>query len=416
MNTDFLPLKELPGVVSRVVSETEAMDIHTHLYDPAFGDLLLWGLDDLLVYHYLVAEAFRYFDFPHDEFFSLSKSQQAERIWDALFVRNSPISEACRGVLTTLNALGLDPRKQDLASLRNWFAGQDPRDYVGRCMELAKVKSICMTNSPFDDLERPVWEKGFERDPRFTAALSIDPLLREWESCWKQLSDWGYIDSADLNEATFSGIRRFLSDWTEKMDARFLMVSLPPTFRYPDESVCVRIIREAILPHCREAGLPFALMPGVKRGVNPLLRMAGDGLAKCDMESFERLFAEFPQNKFLLTALSSENQHELCVAARKFNNLHVFGCWWFTNIPSIIEEMSRMRLELIGMSVTLQHSDARVMDQVIYKWGHSRRVIAKVLTEKYEDLNRAGWGVTEEEIRRDAGQLMGGAYEAFCAK
>ena len=32
-----------------------------------------------------------------------------------------------------------------------------------------------MTNSPFDDVERAVWDKGFKRDERFTAALRIDP-------------------------------------------------------------------------------------------------------------------------------------------------------------------------------------------------------------------------------------------------
>ena len=32
------------------------MDIHTHLYEAAFGELLLWGIDELLIYHYLVAE------------------------------------------------------------------------------------------------------------------------------------------------------------------------------------------------------------------------------------------------------------------------------------------------------------------------------------------------------------------------
>ncbi|MBT3911732.1 MAG: glucuronate isomerase, partial [Verrucomicrobia bacterium] len=41
-------------------------DIHTHLYDPAFGELLLWGIDDQLVYHYLVAEAFRHFDIGYE--------------------------------------------------------------------------------------------------------------------------------------------------------------------------------------------------------------------------------------------------------------------------------------------------------------------------------------------------------------
>ncbi|HEY5912566.1 MAG TPA: glucuronate isomerase, partial [Verrucomicrobiae bacterium] len=45
--------------VEALVLSTPALDIHTHLYDPAFSQLLLWGLDDLLVYHYLVAETFR---------------------------------------------------------------------------------------------------------------------------------------------------------------------------------------------------------------------------------------------------------------------------------------------------------------------------------------------------------------------
>ena len=87
--------------VEKIVSSTLVMDIHTHLYDPAFGELLLWGIDDLLVYHYLVAEGFRYFDIPYEKFWSLPKETQAEMIWEALFIQNSPISEACRGVLTT---------------------------------------------------------------------------------------------------------------------------------------------------------------------------------------------------------------------------------------------------------------------------------------------------------------------------
>ena len=45
--------------VERTVMTAPVYDIHTHLYAPAFGDLLLWGIDDLLVYHYLVAEGFQ---------------------------------------------------------------------------------------------------------------------------------------------------------------------------------------------------------------------------------------------------------------------------------------------------------------------------------------------------------------------
>jgi hypothetical protein len=151
----------LAETVESIVATAPIRDIHTHLYDPAFGELLLWGIDELLVYHYLVAEAFRQTDLPYEKFWALSKVQQAEQIWDALFIQNSPISEACRGILTTLHALGLDVKKRDLRALRQWFKQWKVEDYITRCMELAGVESICMTNSPFDDLERPVWEKGF---------------------------------------------------------------------------------------------------------------------------------------------------------------------------------------------------------------------------------------------------------------
>lgn len=400
--------------VEQAVQTTPAHDIHSHLYDPAFGELLLWGIDDLLTYHYLVAEAFRYFTFPYEEFWSLSKQEQAQRIWDALFIQHSPISEACRGVLTTLNSLGLDVRKRDLPKLRQWFGQQSPDAYVTRCMELARVARISMTNSPFDDWERPVWEAGFRRDERFTAALRIDPLLLDWKSALPKLVAWGYPVERALHKKTIAGIRKFLRDWSKRINAQYLMVSLPPNFAFPAKTETAKIIEEAVLPHCREFGLPFAMMPGVKRGVNPQLRLAGDGVALTDLAAVQNLCAQFPENKFLATVLARENQHELCVLARKFRNLHIFGCWWFTNIPYVIEEMTRLRLELVGLSMTPQHSDARVLDQIIYKWGHSRRIIAKVLTDKYLDVAATGWTVTPQEIQRDVKELLGGAFDRFC--
>src|SRR6266478_6850274 len=134
--------------IEDIVMSTPVVDVHTHLYQPVFKDLLLWGIDDLLTYHYLVAEVFRYLDVPYDKFWSLSKPSQAELIWDHLFIQHSPISEACRGVLTTCHALGLDVKKRDLAALRDWFAAQTVEGHITQCMELAGVKRICMTNSP----------------------------------------------------------------------------------------------------------------------------------------------------------------------------------------------------------------------------------------------------------------------------
>src|SRR5439155_16659267 len=124
-----------------------------------------------------------------------------------------------------------------------------------------------------------------------------------------------------------------------------------------------------------------AVMMGVRRGVNPALRAAGDGMGKADMGALERLCVENLDVRFLATFLSRENQHELCVSARKFNNLMPFGCWWFLNNPSIVSEITRERLELLGSSFISQHSYASVLEQWIYKWRHSRIVIAASLYE-----------------------------------
>ena len=407
---------EITAMVTRSVLETNVYDIHTHLYDPAFGELLLWGIDDQLVYHYLVAEAFRHFEIDYNDFWKLPKENQAQMIWDVLFINNSPLSEACRGVLTALNRLGLDTNQRDLPNIRKWFKEQHPSEYITRCMELAKVSKICMTNSPFDKLETSKWESRFERDDRFTSALRIDPLLLEWHTIIPQLIESGYEVQSDLSGKTMEEVQRFLRNWTNRMDALYVMVSLPPTFEYPADNQCSKLIDEAILPFCRESGLAFALMIGVKRGVNTEMKLAGDGLGKPSLNSLENLCSNNPNNKFLCTLLSRESQHELCVVARKFRNLHVFGCWWFTNIPSIIEDMTRMRLDLIGMSFTVQHSDARVLDQIIYKWDHSRDIITKVLTEKYLNLASTGWEPSKREIQRDIDGLFGENFNQYIAK
>jgi hypothetical protein len=404
---------ELPREIQIRVDSAPILDIHTHLYDPAFRELLLWGIDDLLTYHYLVAEAFRYLEMPYETFWELSKSSQADLIWEALFLEHSPVSEACRGVLTTLQLLGLDAKKRDLPAIRRWFASQKVEQHVNRCFELAGLSKVFMTNSPFDDVERAVWDKGFSRDPRFEAGLRIDPLLLSWPTAAERLQKWGYSVELDPNATTFDEVRRFLADWSTRIQAKYLMVSLGPDFGFPDQSVTTKLLEHSVLPHCREHGLPFALMPGVRRAVNPQLRLAGDGVGLADLSGLQHLCAGHPDIKFMATIIARENQHEACVLARKFRNLHIFGCWWFTNVPSLVQEITSMRLELIGLSFTPQHSDARILDQVVYKWRHFRSVLTAVLVEQYAQLAETGWQVTQAELDRDIRDLFGGAFTRF---
>jgi hypothetical protein len=171
------------------------------------------------------------------------------------------------------------------------------------------------------------------------------------------------------------------------------------------------LLREAVLPVCLEFEIPLSLMIGVRRAVNPALRSAGDASGRADLRALEPLCSEFAANRFLVSVLSRENQHELCVYARKFSNLIPFGCWWFLNNPSIVEEITRERLEMLGPSFIPQHSDARILEQLIYKWRNTRRTLAPILTASYRTLAADGGAVTREMIRRDVERLFRGNFE-----
>lgn len=403
----------LREAVAAIVAETPVTDLHTHLYAQEFGGLLLYGVDELLTYHYLIAELLRATRMSYEHFWDLDKKAQADLIWQELFVKRSPYSEACRGVLTALDALGLDTGARDLEGYRRYFQEQDLEGHLKNVFDVAKVTSVVMTNDPFDETERPVWEGSFQSGGRFHAALRIDPLLNNWPDVVDRLRGWDYNVNQDLSAKTIGEVRRFLSDWLTRMKALYMAVSLPPNFGFPKDTTRSKLIAEAIMPVAREHDVPFAMMIGVKRNVNASLRLAGDGVGSGDVGAVEALCATYPHNKFMVTMLARENQHALCVAARKFPNLLLFGCWWFLNNPSLIEEMTRMRFELLGTSVVPQHSDARVLEQVIYKWAHSREIIGKVLGDKYVDLARTGWHIEESEIRRDVAKLLGGNFWDF---
>ncbi len=413
---------KLREVVWQTVHRTPVYDMHTHLFDARFGDLLLWGFDELVTYHYLVAEVFRqkpaahehfYEQMTYKEFFRLSKREQADIIWTKLFIDNSPVSEAARGVLTTMGLLGLDPGTRDVNAYRAYFDSKSVHEHINTVFEVGNIEAVVMTNDPFDDHEREVWEQGEPGDARFKGALRLDGMLNDWKSGCRRLKGMGYGVKSRLDKTSYPEVQRFLHEWCERINAVYMAVSLPPDFDAFDKSSRAKLIEKCVLPVCRERGIPFAMMIGVKKLVNEHLGVAGDAVGKADINVVEKLCCEHPDNHFLVTMLSRENQHELCIAARKFHNLMPFGCWWFLNDPMTVDEMTRMRLELLGLSFVPQHSDARVLDQLLYKWAHSRWLIAMVLQDKYADLMRTGWRICEHEIERDVHNLFSGNFRRF---
>ena len=401
------------GAVEDELAATQFIDIHTHLFMPSLGAVGLWGIDELITYHYLEAELFRSSDLKPEHYWTLSKREKADAIWRALFVENPPVSESTRGVIAVLQAFGLPTDASALEPAREFFRKQDHKKHIRHVFELAGISEVVMTNDPLDPEEAPFWIQGAEPDSQFHAVLRLDRILNKWPQHWTVLASQGYAVDENAGGKSIAEVRRFLADWYARMHPVYMAVSLPDTFQFPEESIRGRLIAEAVLPSCREFGIPMSLMIGVRYLVNPRLRLAGDAVGKADLRAVERLCTGFPENRFFISVLSRENQHELCVYSRKFSNLMPFGCWWFLNNPSVVEEITRERLEMLGTSFIPQHSDARVLEQVIYKWRNTRRTLAPILANTYRLLAEDGRPVTRADIRQDVTRLFRSNFTRF---
>lgn len=403
----------LQYVVSKAVDNTPLTDMHTHIYPLAFRPFFRYGIDELLSYHYLVAEFFRNSPMSYEAFFAKPPSEQAEAIWNTLFINDIPVSEATKSLITIFKRLGLEVNRKDLGYFRAWFEKQDPAAYLTQVLKLANVETVIMNNNPLNDAERAIWEAGYEPDPRFRASLRVDDIVEKWDETQPKLKTLGYAVTPELNEETFAEVRRYITDWARKTDSVYIAASLLHDFSMFDGSDATRLIESCVIPVCRDTNLPFVLMLGTKKGTNPFLGASGDSLGKTDMDSIEYLCAKYPKNKFMITMLSYQQQNDLAVLASKFRNLMVFGCWWFLNNPSIVESITKFRLELLGSTFIPQHSDSKILEHMISKWDHFKRVLTQVLIEKYRDLMTWGYTLTDVQVQNEVKQLLSGNFWNF---
>lgn len=393
------------AILREALHTLRVVDMHTHIYGPEFGDRCLWGIDELLTYHYLLAEFFRVHPMEPRAFYALVKQQQADLIWQHLFVDRAPISDAARGVVTVLSEFGLDTSARNLTEAREFFRGRAIDSHFDDVLNRAGVGELVMTNDPFDAGEVAAFPITGRLHPRIRTSLRLDALFARPREAFASMAHQGF-DGAQSLPGGMPVIRRFLDAWIRRAAPMYLGVSFGPEFAYPDQSVRTSLLREVVVPACLEHGLPLSLMIGVRRAVNSELRLAGDGAGVADVSAIENICLEFPRLRVLTTFLARENQHALCVAARKFRNLTPFGCWWFMNTASLVTETTRMRMELLGATFIAQHSDARVLEQLIYKWHETRRLLAVALAPSYTALAESGWPLSAQQIERDMRALL----------
>jgi len=136
--------KELRAQVESVVNSTAVMDVHTHLFPAEFKQLCLWGIDELLTYHYVTAETLRTARMPYEQFWAMSKRDQADLVWKTLFVDNTPTSEAAQGIISVLDVFGLDTRATNLDEARAFFSSRNIAEHLDHVFDIAQVSGVVM--------------------------------------------------------------------------------------------------------------------------------------------------------------------------------------------------------------------------------------------------------------------------------
>ncbi|MBC8307115.1 MAG: glucuronate isomerase [Pelagibacterales bacterium] len=379
-----------------IINSTQIFDLHTHLFPPKHEGYFLLGFKNLLNYHYLIAELLTTTNIDASTFYSYNDEKKASLIWNKLFEKRTPVSEACAGVLSILKELNIEINNKSFLSICDEYDNKIQSDK--NILDLSKVSSLVMTNNPFDLDEWSLFNNGDWDKKIYLSSLRLDDLILDYEEALKKAKD----QTSNHEKNT---IVNYLEKCYSQSNPVYAAVSLNlETFH----TIFEETIWKDILVWLKNKNLPLSLMLGVKRAVNKDFGLAGDGIGNINLKELSNLCNLFPKNKFLVTCLSLNDQHELTVLARKHPNLRIFGFWWFMNQPTIIKQILKMRIDMLGFSFIPQHSDARVSDQLIYKWNHFKKILHPILLEYYQDLLDKNFPISENILQRDINNLLSG--------
>jgi glucuronate isomerase len=383
-----------------IINSTPIFDLHTHLFPPKHEGYFLLGFKNLLNYHYLIAELLTTANIDASTFYSYNDEKKASLIWKELFEKRTPVSEACAGVLSILKELNIEIKNKSFLSICDEYDKKIQSDK--NILKLSNVSSLVMTNNPFDLDEWSLFNTNDWDKKIYLASLRLDDLILDYEEALKK--------AKDQTSNQKNTIVTYLEKCYSQSNPLYAAVSLNlETFH----TIFEDSFWKDILVWLENKNLPLSLMLGVKRAVNKDFGLAGDGIGDINLKELSNLCNSFPKNKFLVTCLSLNDQHELTVLARKHPNLRIFGFWWFMNQPTIIKQILKMRIDMLGFSFIPQHSDARVSDQLIYKWNHFKKILHPILLEYYQELLDKNFPISENILQRDIDNLLSGNAKKY---
>ncbi len=303
------------------------IDLHTHLY-PEADDRCLRGLDELLNYHYVLGEFYTASGKLKSDiqlFNRKSKSERSEEIWDTLLkgkLWNPKYnSEHVNGILTCVNQ----------------FSGTWHYDSYADILEGYKAPTM----------------------KEVMKIIGLEKVVATYEPNEKYLSDDNIIPSIRIDK---------YSDVTRPADTNALYYS------FSCESKELHVfdrLNGNLFNDLTDNNIPFWIMLGVRRDVTPYMGLGGDSIGECNILKLVEFANNHPELKIPFSILDPSKIHEAIVASRVTPNLFFAGHWWFNNIPSAIKQNMQTAVDLIGYENFIHYySDARVVDQLLYKWRH----------------------------------------------
>jgi glucuronate isomerase len=253
-------------------------------------------------------------------------------------------------------------------------------DWEAQVLRLSNVEKIFLTNDFDDPLE------GFDTS-RYVPCLRTDDLVFKLH----QPEVRQRLEEATVKDVDPTRLRPALEALFEhftRHGARACAISLPPDFSpsHLDDARHRYHVFWLLAECCREFQLPFDLMIGVNRRVYEQGVYQGQDLfdQRTSLIQYADLFNAFPEVTFCVSVLSSAQNQELASYSWIFPNVVTSGHWWYSNIPTLIEQDVRLRLQAVPKTKQLgYYSDAYKLEFVLPKFNMYRRILVKVLLDDF---------------------------------
>jgi glucuronate isomerase len=302
-------------------------------------------------------------------------------------------------------------------------------DWEDQVLARAKVDAIFLTNNFDDPLE------GFDTK-RYIPCLRTDDLVfhlgnaevrqRLERFAGRDVSDWDSLRAA---------IGKIFEHFVLK-GARACAISLPPAFAPWERHYTLGInfkdvfsgkadvpkqhldwasqhVFWTLAEFCADYKLPFDLMIGVNRAVYASGVYQGQDLfdSRVSLIQYKELFNAFPQVTFPISVLASVTNQELVSYAWIFPNVVTNGHWWYSNTPAYIEHDAAARLEAVPQTKQIAYySDAYKLEFILPKFAMYKRILAKILAERF--VEGRGWS-EEQAVELGRRVLRGNVERVF---